>query len=237
MADPLLAIQELDLAADALRKKRETLPERDALQRCQKDLQTIEGVLGTAQARSQEISQSEEKIGAAVSKLAEESKKAELELYSGSRKGRDAVAEHEQAQEERKAKQAELEEQEMALLEEIEGVEETIEKHTALRGENRERSAQLQAAIAKAEAEVDAELAELAGKKQIESESVDATLLAAYEQARTKPRLAGRGAAKLVDGTCGVCRVTLPVMENKRLLEAAASAVIFCPNCKRVMVR
>jgi len=125
----------------------------------------------------------------------------------------------------------------MGLLEGIEALEtEMAENREARQGADDEARA-LRAAIADSETEIDRRLAALAEERSRLAASFSAEILAAYEGVRARPRLRGRGAARLAGGTCEGCKVTLPVQERRRLEACPEDALIHCPHCGRVLVR
>ena len=64
-----------------------------------------------------------------------------------------------------------------------------------------------------------------------------AAILAEYARLRTRDRLAGRAAAPLEQGSCGGCRVKLPVLDYNTMKAKPADALLLCPRCGRVLVR
>jgi hypothetical protein len=133
--------------------------------------------------------------------------------------------------------EAELEEREMALLEEIETLTARIGELESLAASNRIETERITAMIGKVEDEVAAELARFAEARAGLAAGLPAAVLAAYERVRAQPRKGGRGAARLADGCCDGCRIKLPKLEHSRMLAEAEDAVIQCPQCRRVLVR
>ena len=60
-------------------------------------------------------------------------------------------------------------------------------------------------------------------------------LASRYETLRS--RLAGIGAARIVDGRCGGCHLSLPSVELDRIKHLAPDAVVTCDQCGRILVR
>ena len=123
---PLLEIQTLDLAADAERRRSAKLPEREALPILAAKLIEIDGRLANARAERVQQGTEEEEIGVAVSQIVADIEAAEVERYSGKRKNQDEAVAHKESQQQLHEKQNALEEQEMALLESIEAVDDRI---------------------------------------------------------------------------------------------------------------
>jgi predicted nucleic acid-binding Zn-ribbon protein len=234
---PLLEIQTLDLSADAARKRSAELPERETLPVVAAKLVEIEARLAAARADRALRETEEQQIGAAVSQIVEDIEAAEVERYSGKRKNQDEAAAHKESQQKLHEKQADLEEQEMALLEAIEAVDDRLREEEAARAANRVDNEKIEEAIRKVEKEVSVELDRLATERQGITADVPENILSTYERLRSQTQKSGRGAAILADGRCGGCRIKLPSLEKTKMLAAPEDALIQCPQCRRVLVR
>lgn len=234
---PLLEVQELDLAADAARKRSEDLPERSRLPQLVAEGVAIEKRLSAARADRAAREAEEAELGRAVSQIARDIESAEVERYSGKRFDQDEAKAHEKSQRELHEKQAGLEEQEMALLEAIEEIDARIEGEEAARVAHRAEVARMEEAIRKVEAEVEMELARLTEARQAICRGIPEEVMTAYERVRAQAQKAGRGAATLSEGRCGGCRIRLPSLEKTRMMAEPETALIQCPQCRRVLVR
>jgi len=230
-------VQDLDLASDRLSVRRRTLPERAALRQSHAAAAALdEGHAGLLE-RREALSRSEHTLSGEVAEVAAKAKEVEDTLYSGSVT---APKELEALQEEirlLRERQSGLEEREMELLEEIDGVEGEMAENRSDRERAESEGGELEAEILRAEGEIDGELVELAERRGGRAGEVPAGILAEYERLRTKERLAGRAAAPLGKGGCGGCNVRLPVMEYNRMREEPEDALICCGSCGRVLVR
>ena len=84
--------------------------------------------------------------------------------------------------------------------------------------------------------EADAALAALDAARPAIASEVPPALLARYEAVAR--RLDGVGAARLVDGRCGACRVTVPSGLVDELVHATdPTAVVACDECGRLLAR
>ena len=102
-------------------------------------------------------------------------------------------------------------------------------------GTTREESAELRAAIANAESDIDAELATEEAARASAVASIPPDLLSLYENLRT--RLDGIGAARLVRGSCSGCHLALPATEVDRIKRVPADEIVRCDQCGRILVR
>jgi predicted nucleic acid-binding Zn-ribbon protein len=237
LLSPLLEIQELDLAADAARKRSETLSERQAVPTLDAALVEIDARLAGAESERSQLQAEEAQLGQAVSEVAGEIESAELERYSGKRLNRDESTTHDESQRLLRERKESIEEREMELLESLEEVESRIEVEQAKRSENRAEAERFRGSIRKVESEVVAEIERLEEKRMGIVPSVPPDILKAYDRVRAQPRAGGRGAALLANGRCGACRIKLPSHEKTKMLAEPEDALIQCPQCRRILVR
>ena len=224
----LLELQDHDTAADQLRHRRATLPERARLAEVEARLGELAGRLRGASDERAEHANKQANLEHQID--ASKTRKAELEkrMYAGTV----TAARELQAMDEEVRHLgrhiSDLEDRELELMEAIEPIDATIAglDQEALR---------LRAANAAAEADIVAELDKLATERAMLAASVVPALLTRYEQLRTK--LGGTGAARLVGDSCSGCHLRLPAMEVDRIRKAAADEVITCDQCGRILVR
>jgi len=234
---PLLEIQAIDSKADAARKRSAELSERDALPIIATKLAEIEARLAAAQSDRELREAEEEEIGKAVSQIVTDIEAAEVERYSGKRKNQDEAAAHKESQEKLHEKQTAFEEQEMALLEAIEAVDDRIHAEESARVANRADTEKIEEAIRKVEQEVSSEIDRLTAERQGFMAGIPEKILSTYDRVRSQAQKVGRGAALLADGRCGGCRIKLPSLERTKMLASPEDALIQCPQCRRVLVR
>ncbi len=233
----LLEVQDLDLAADAVRADFENLPERDRLAPLEGAIADLERAIDEARSARGQLQEDEARLAAEVSQLARDIEAAELERYSGRRLDRDDARAHDEAQQARRERQSSLEESELARLEEIEVAEAGIADQESQRSAHRDEIDSIRAKIERAREETEAALARLAESRLELLPGVPDEVLAAYERVRGQARSGGKGAARLVDGSCLGCGIKLPSLEKKRMTGAPDDALLQCPQCRRVLVR
>jgi predicted nucleic acid-binding Zn-ribbon protein len=233
----LLEIQTLDLTADAARKRSAELPERAALPVVAAKRIEIDARLAAARADRKLREAEEHEIGIAVSQIVKDIEAAEVERYSGKRKNQDEASAHKASQEMLHEKQTSYEEQEMALLEAIEAIDERIRAEESARSANLADAGRIEEAIRNVEHEISVELDRIATERAGFTVSVPGDVLSTYDRVRGQAQKGGRGAAMLADGRCGGCRIKLPSLERTKMLAAPEDALIQCPQCRRVLVR
>ncbi len=128
-----------------------------------------------------------------------------------------------------------LEEAELEVMEQLEQVQsvqaELAAVHDGLAAELA-RAGELRDA---AFADLDDEIAQVRPRREAAAAQLPADLSALYERKRTSS--GGVGAAALVGGRCGGCRLELNVSELNEIRAAAPDEVLECDECGRILVR
>jgi len=231
----LLALQDIDAALLRLEHKRATLEERRELAEAQQALARLRASIDEATRRRQTLAEHQAELERQVTTLTARRQTLEDRLY-GARgmPGRDLQAiEGEVAQLGRK--KDELEDQQLALLEEQEPLEEHIASEESRAVALETRIASLQEAVVAAEQEIDAEAATLRTARAPAAEGLPSELLARYD--RLRAQLGGIGVARLVGRRCDGCHLELPAVELDRIAHLPADALVFCEHCGRILVR
>ena len=235
--ETLLELERLDREADAARERRASLPELAELEACRAAQQALGSEREATRARRLPVEAEVRRLEAEVETLAARAQKLEDDLYSGritvARELEDLQGELQGC----RGRQAEFEEETLGAMEQLEAVDAELaglddrERELALEAER------LDAAIAKARGEIDAELEGLAKARAGVVPGLPAPWIATYDRVRTQKRLKGHVVARFDDGRCDGCRVALPVMDVSRIHREPADAVIQCPRCTRMLLR
>jgi uncharacterized protein len=134
------------------------------------------------------------------------------------------------------ARSSELDDELLVVLEQLEPLEAS---DAALRSEAElatQRHDELARAVFDERRRATASLDELTSRREGLAGAVEPALLARYEAIAA--RTGGVGAARLDDGRCGACRVTVPAAVADRLEHGAdPDAVEVCDECGRLLVR
>jgi predicted nucleic acid-binding Zn-ribbon protein len=234
---PLLDLQALDLECDRLRRQRETLPERAELARAVDEIASIEAAIAARQGELDELTRAEREVAADVTSMASRASEVETNLYSGTVS---VAKELEALQEELGSwvrKKTDAEDRELALLEQIESTEAQLAACNHSRTTVEERVRSLEGKLDDSESVIDRAIAELEEQGAGLRAGLPRALLDVYDRLRLNPRLAGRAAVGVEGGSCGGCRVDLPVMEYRRVRDEPEDAVVTCVHCGRLFVR
>ncbi len=166
-----------------------------------------------------------------------EAKIAEIEkrLYSGAVNVPRELQAMQGEVESLRRRRSDLEDAVLEVMGEREPLDEEVHRLDGERAEGDAEGGRLRAAIAEAETAIDAEMAHEREARQTAADTLPAELSTLYEQLRTK--LGGIGAARLVNGRCSGCHLTLPATELDRIRKEPPDAVIRCDQCGRLLVR
>jgi predicted nucleic acid-binding Zn-ribbon protein len=231
----LLRVQEHDTAVDRLRHRRRNLPESAELSAVEEALVALEAALADATSRGEGAARHQQRLEDDLASTETRIGDLERRMYSGVVSAPRELQAMQADLESLRRRRATLEDAVLEAMAEREPIDLEV---GALEGE-RERldgeGARLRAAVAEAEAAIDAELAEEAGRRAEAAAGLPADLTARYE--RLRERLDGIGAAPLVGGRCGGCHLSLPATEVDRIRREPPDALVSCDQCGRILVR
>jgi hypothetical protein len=97
-----------------------------------------------------------------------------------------------------------------------------------------QQAEQLRQAIAAQGVDIDAELSTELEARTSAAAGIPEDLLSEYERLRANQ--GGVGAARLVNGRCSGCHLTLPATELDRIRRGDADTVVLCDQCGRILV-
>jgi hypothetical protein len=232
--ETLLQVQEQDLALDRLRHRRETLPVRAELDGARRDLSTRVADLSVVQRERDEVLAEEERLDRDAESLGKHADEVDAKLYSGTVTSPRELQALQTDLDMLRRRRREIEDAELEVMERREMLDARIASTTASVETLQAHIAELEAALAGQEAEIDAEIdAELATRARHAAVVSDA-LLRDYEGRRARNR--GAGAARLVGTTCQACHLSIPSTEAERIRRAGGTEPAYCDNCGAILV-
>jgi len=234
MLDTLLELQTRDTAIDRLRHRRDTVPERAALESAQAELDTLRQQLAEASDRREAVSREEQRFDDEARSLEDKAAEVERRMYSGEvtspRELQVLQADVDQLRRHRRG----LEDRELEVMERRESLDAEVAELGRRAGELDTEAERLSGALAEVEGEIDGEMAAERSARDEMAATVDAGLLADYEQCRHRAR--GMGAARLNGNTCQGCHLSIPSVEAERIRKSPAGTVAHCDNCGCILV-
>jgi uncharacterized protein len=234
MLDTLLELQSRDTAVDRLRHRRDTIPERAALDAARGELETIQKHLADATERRDEVAREERRFDDEARSLEEKAAEVERTMYSGEvtspRELQLLQADVDQLRRHRRS----LEDRELEVMERREALDKEVMQLEARARELEAGAARLRSVLSASEAEIDEELSgERAARDELAA-AVDVVLLDDYERRRERAR--GVGAARLNGTTCQGCHLSIPSAEAERIRKSPPGTVAHCDNCGCILV-
>lgn len=132
------------------------------------------------------------------------------------------------------SRQAEFEEEEIALLEEEEPLDQALAARQAEASALESEAERLVTAIGEAEKAIAGALTAEESTRAESAARLPADLSERYELLRA--RLGGVGAARLVGDRCDGCHLTLPSVEVERIRHLPPDQFATCDQCDRILV-
>ena len=232
--DTLIEVQGHDTTIDQLRRRIDSLPERLELREVEKRQNAL--IASAAEVKTQVDDLAgrqrtlEDQIAAAAKRRHQIEKRMESGEVSASR---DLLAMDEEVHQ-LSARQAQFEEDEIALLEEEEPFDSQLLEHEAAAAALATDAARLNAAVAEAEAAISVSIASEEALRAESASRLPDELAVRYEGLRK--RLGGVGAARLVGDRCDGCHLTLSSVEVERIRRLPAEEFATCAQCDRILV-
>jgi len=237
-ADPaaqrlLLDLAEVDQAADAAAHRRASLPELTVIADGAARIDDLSGRLVLAQADVGDLDRAGRKLDDEIDAVRARSSRDKQRLISGAVPAKELESLQSEV-ESLARRQATLEDEALELMERREGADAAMVQ----------AQTELDAAMAEVDdastsrdeqfAAIDAELADLAGRRATLVAGVPQDLLALYERIRGGGKVA---AGALTGERCGACRMALDRQSLEEIRTAAADSVQRCPECSAILVR
>ena len=228
-------MQEHDTALDRLRHRRITLPERADLAHLEEDVVALEQRLADVREHRDGVARRQKRLEDELVSVEAKIVEIEKRLYSGVVSVPRELQAMQGEVESLRRRRSDLEDAVLEVMGEREPLDEEVRRLEAERAQGDAEGGRLRAAIAEAETAIDAEMAHEREARQTAADTLPAGLSTLYEQLRAK--LGGIGAARLVNGRCSGCHLTLPATELDRIRKEPPDAVIRCDQCGRLLVR
>lgn len=226
----LLDLQAVDTEIDQLLHARESLPE---LERFKETHDVITSLRATAATQETALAETVSQLKKAEGELELTEKKRgseEMRMFAGGMSAKDLS--NLQMEVEMLGRQIEAAEEEILGLLEIRDQQETAFLETSEKVEKlAAESSRLEASIAEQWKEIDGEVAARRERRGDFVPLVPPELLELYEELR--PHKEGIGAARLIEGVCGGCHLSLSPAEQHEVMKEDPPR---CLQCRRILV-
>ncbi len=232
-AETLLALQDLDTTITQLLHQRAHLPERAAEATERAAVGSATKKLAVVAERRQAIADAQTGLERSLRELDARAADlaAKLPRTMVVREAEALMAEQQTVRDRVSA----VADEELVLLEEDEALDGEESAHRSELAAAEERLAAAVEAREKAEAVIDAELAERRAERDREATPLSADLLARYDRLRAHHD--GVAVARLVGGRCDGCHLALAQAALERIRTAPPDEVVECEECGRLLAR
>ncbi len=233
--DDLLVVQDHDTRIDQLRHRRETLPQRARLVEIGEQVAGLDREAAEASVARDELAQEQKLHEDEVASLGDRKMSAQAKLYGGEVGN---PRELQALQEEIDAlgrRVDHLEDRTIELMEQIEPLDGRLAEVASSAAAARTEAESVEAQLTAAEAEIDAEIdSERVAREQLIGD-VAPELRAEYEQLRGQG--GGVAIARLTGAQCGGCHLSLSAMEVARIRKLSPDEPVHCEECGRLLAR
>lgn len=228
--EDLLELQRLDSAIDRLLERRNGLPALARFRTAHVRLEKLAAAIGEAESRLRDLSLSEDRVEGEMRLDEDKLQREERRLYAGGLSARDATHLRDEVEMLRK-RISTREDEALALLDRQQSETASLQQMTSERDRIAAEKSDLEAEIASAWKEIDADVGRLEAEKAVVAPTMDPDLLALYEEIR--PSKEGVAAAALIDRTCSGCHLRLSAAEEVQVLKEDPPR---CIHCRRILV-
>jgi predicted nucleic acid-binding Zn-ribbon protein len=232
--DTLLQVQRHDTTIDQLRQRKRTLPEAAQLRTVEGERAALAAAAAGLRAQVDDLAARQRSLEEQIAAAAARRHTIEQRMLSGSvtasrdLQAMDAEVHH------LAERQAEFEEQELALVEEEDPLDAALADNERRAAELAEEEARLRLLVDDALRALDESVAVEEGRRAEVATGLPADLAERYEALRE--HLGGVGAARLVGDQCDGCHLTLPSKEVERIRRLPPEEFATCEQCGRILV-
>lgn len=230
----MLDLQALDTRLTQLAHKKRTLPVLAELETATKQQAELFEEVVLARTAAQDVEREITKAEDAVQLVRDRAARNQQRLDAGQGSPKDLQGmQHEL--ETLARRQAELEDEELAVMERAEELRATLARREAQKAEVDEKIVSLTNQRDEAIAEIDMEANSVAAQRDQVAPGLGADLLGLYEKVREQ--CGGLAAAALTQRRCGGCGLELNASELARFRNAPEDEILRCEDCRRIVVR
>jgi predicted nucleic acid-binding Zn-ribbon protein len=231
----LLALQALDTKLLQLAHKRANIAQIVEVQDLEVAVGSLDMRIVAATTEASDIELAVRKAEADVDQVVQHALKDQQRLDSGAVSSSKDLESLQHEITSLAARQSELEEVELELMERLEETREVVGQLKAEQAQAIESMASATALRDEQMAEIDAEVVTIKAERETHAAPLPQELLDLYNKIRVD--FGGIGAALLQRGACQGCRIAMDMTELDRIRNTPAETVVRCDGCRRILVR
>ncbi len=130
---------------------------------------------------------------------------------------------------------SELEEIQLEVMVRVDGIDDRIKSLSMERDQFKSKMAELDAQKTKELADIAEAVSSANSQRADISAKISAEVVELYEKIRKTGD--GIGAARLIEGKCDGCHLSINAVELSKIKETAADEIVRCEECRRILVR
>ncbi len=225
----LYELQETDLEIDS---QRAALEEIEGRLGDSEEVAEAAAAIGGWEGEAQEIQKHLRSAEWEVDDLTNKIRPLEKKLYAGTLHNPKELASLQEDIQSIQARKRVLEDKALEVMSQLEEAERALaaarREHASLLGAWEQEQRDLR----QRQADLTAEIEELEGKRAQQRAAIDGAGLSQYDVLRSKHQ--GRAVAKVERGTCGGCRISLP-MSLLQKARGGSDVIVQCSSCERIL--
>jgi predicted nucleic acid-binding Zn-ribbon protein len=229
----LLELSKLDAELSRITHRATHLPEQEACERLQKEIEAAGDRLATLRIALEDIDAHASRLEAEIEAVRQREDRDRALLQSGATDAKQ-LSDLQHELETLQRRQTSLEDSLLEVLEEREELQSQLDTE-------QQTLTSLEAEMASAREALEAAVAEISEAREVQSSrrdslsaELDPALSALYERQRAR---GGAGAGPLIGRRCGACRLEIDRGELSRISAAAEDDVVRCPECGAILLR
>ncbi|GAB3748252.1 C4-type zinc ribbon domain-containing protein [Yimella radicis] len=230
----MLDLQALDTRLTQLAHKKRTLPVLAEIEKATKQQDELFEEVVLARTAAQDVEREITKAEDAVQLVRDRAARNQQRLDSGQGSPKDLQGMQHELQTLAR-RQAELEDEEIAVMERAEELRAVLARREAQKAELDEKIVSLANDRDQAIAEIDEESNSVAAQRDQIAPGLGTDLLGLYEKVREQ--CGGLAAAALTQRRCGGCGLELNATELAKFKNAPEDEILRCEDCRRIVVR
>ena len=231
--EPLAELQDLDTRLDQLAHRHEHMPERASVAELQSELSVLTSKMKAVSDERHVLERDQRRIEDEVASI-EEKKASDNERMFSMTSPKDLSAMQDELASLGRRQEV-LEDQVLELMEQIEPLTEKLTGQEDRQDKIAHETGRLEAAIAVAEAEIEAETAAVSAQREAHLPSVPVDLVTRYEKLRSRGR-GGVVVGRVAEGRCSACGLHFSSVFIDELKHSDRSELLQCDECGVLLV-
>ena len=227
-AKQLYELQEVDLDVE---RKTESLAQIKSQLGKDDDLVAVRSAFDTAKKRLADLEHQQKSEEWEVNDLGAKVAVVEKKLFGGSMKNPKELMAFQQDLELLKAQRSEREDKLLALMLDVDTAQQDVSQKSSTFAAAERDWQENQQKLSQQKLDLEAELGALGEKRKLLAEQIDSASLSLYEEVRRVKQ--GQAVAKVMQGRCQGCRISLPVSDQQKARMGHELAK--CSNCGRIL--